>query len=128
MRPTPWLLIEKHRIQAPGFETKYGDNYGLFVIPFNYTGVKLRVMAQSGENSRNDLGNNYAWDHVSVSLPKRIPYWDEMAHIKELFWEDHETVMQLHVPKSKHINFVKYCLHLWRPLDEKIPLPPITMV
>jgi len=75
MRPTPWLLAEPHRLQVPGYESAYGDNYGMFLIPHARTGVKLRVMAQSGSNSRADLGHAYAWDHVSVSLPNRTPNW-----------------------------------------------------
>jgi hypothetical protein len=128
MRPTPWLLAEPHRLQVPGYESAYGDNYGMFLIPHARTGVKLRVMAQSGSNSRADLGHAYAWDHVSVSLPNRTPNWTEMAFVKSIFWDDHETVMQLHVPVAEHRNLHPNCLHLWRPLNERIPQPPPDMV
>jgi hypothetical protein len=47
-----------------------------------------------------------------------------MDFIKGLFWSDEETVMQLHPPRSEWINNHDYCLHLWRPLDVAIPLPP----
>lgn len=128
MRPAPWLLAEPHRIQAPGYESRYGDNFGIFEIPFAQTGVRLRVLAQSGTNSREELGDDYAWDHVSVSLPKRIPNWLEMSLIKTVFWSDDEAVMQLHVPAAQHLNVHPNCLHLWRPLLAEIPLPPATMV
>jgi len=32
--------------------------------------------------------------------------------------------MQLHPPRSKWINNHPYCLHLWRPTKQEIPLPP----
>jgi len=38
------------------------------------------------------------WDHVSVSLRHRAPNWPEMEFVKRRFFNDGETVMQLHVP------------------------------
>jgi hypothetical protein len=128
MRPAPWLLAEPHRLQSPGLETEYGDNYGVFLIPHAKTGVKLRAIAQAGENSRADLGDQFAWDHVSVSLPTRIPNWTEMAFVKSIFWDDDETVVQFHVPAADHQNLHPNCLHLWRPLLLIIPRPPGLMV
>ena len=64
------------------------------------------------------------WDHLSVSHPKRVPDWAEMEHIKRLFFRDDETAMQLHVPPSQHINCHPHTLHLWRPTDRDIPMPP----
>ena len=43
---------------------------------------------------------------------------------KDLCWAAEEAVMQLHPPRSKWINNHPYCLHLWRPLNQEIPLPP----
>lgn len=68
------------------------------------------------------------WDHVSISTANRCPTWDEMEQIKRLFFEDHETAMQLHVPPADHINNHPYCLHLWRPTHMEIPRPPGFMV
>jgi hypothetical protein len=47
-----------------------------------------------------------------------------MDFVKRTFWEDTEAVMQLHPPRSEHVNYHEYCLHLWRPQDAAIPLPP----
>ena len=109
--------LNAYRYQVPGREY-YGDDAGAFLIPHPATGVKLRVVAGSGEG----------WDHVSVSLPNRCPNWPEMCFIKELFFHDIETVMQLHVPSVDHVNNHPYCLHLWRPLGVEIPRPPAIMV
>ncbi len=68
------------------------------------------------------------WDHVSISLARRCPSWDEMEWIKKIFFKDDELVMQLHVPTGKHINVHPNCLHLWRPQDQEIPIPPLWMV
>jgi hypothetical protein len=80
--------------------------------------TQLRIVAS-------DIGE---WEHVSVSTKTRCPTWDEMCDIKALFWEDEETVMQLHPPKSQHISNMPFCLHLWRPKALEIPLPPSIMV
>ena len=68
------------------------------------------------------------WEHVSVSLPNRCPNWLEMCHIKDLFWDKNEAVMQLHPAKSEYVNIHQFCLHLWKPLKAEIPLPPMVAV
>jgi hypothetical protein len=70
------------------------------------------------------FSNGEGWEHVSVSLQTRCPTWDEMEAVKRRFWDDADTVMQLHVPPKDHRNFHPYCLHLWRPTDCEIPRPP----
>lgn len=70
--------------------------------------------------------NGGGWEHVSVSMKnqKRCPTWEEMCAIKDMFFYPEETVMQLHPAKSQYVNYHEYCLHLWRPLNAEIPLPP----
>lgn len=51
-----------------------------------------------------------------------------MQQVKELFWDDEQAVMQLHPPKSTYRNHHPGCLHMWRPTDQNIPLPPADMV
>lgn len=68
------------------------------------------------------------WDHVSVSRKDRCPTWEEMEMIKRRFFKEDETCFQLHVPPKEHINNHPYCLHMWRPHNQEIPLPPMEMV
>ena len=68
------------------------------------------------------------WDHVSVSLPDRCPTWEEMCKVKALFWDDEDAVMELHPTRSDWVNNHQFCLHLWRPQECSIPLPPALMV
>lgn len=70
------------------------------------------------------------WDHVSISpYKKRItPSWDDMCKIKDIFFEENETVIQYHPAKSEYINRMANCLHLWRPQTEAIPTPPTSFV
>jgi hypothetical protein len=101
MRNAPNLKIENARVDGPS-----NSNYGFFV--FQWRGTKIRCQASCGGG----------WDHVSVSCATRCPTWEEMAWVKEKFFCDNEAVMQLHVPKSEHINNHPYCLHLWRPQSD----------
>lgn len=100
----------------------YGDPgnavCGAFILPSPRTGATLRIIATNADG----------WDHVSVSLPGRIPNWIEMDHVKRTFFNPHEVVWQYHVPSEKHINFHPNCLHLWRKHDFEMPLPPVDFV
>lgn len=73
-------------------------------------------------------GSRLGWDHVSISRPDRCPDWAEMCFLHQIFFKDDEVAMQLHVPATDHINIHSHCLHLWRPHDTDIPLPPADMV
>jgi hypothetical protein len=70
------------------------------------------------------FSNSYDWEHVSVSFTYRCPVWEEMCKVKDIFFNEEESVVQYHPPKSNYVNHHPYCLHLWKPLKEKIPLPP----
>jgi len=94
---------------------------GLYMIPYtNPKGKSLDLKVQMSWGDK--------WDHVSISRPNRCPTWFEMDFIKNLFFEPDEVVYQLHVGIENHVNIHKYCLHLWRPQNKEIPLPPIYMV
>lgn len=119
MRKLPWYEAEKYRwADAPGgYASCFGDDFGVFQIPGPMQRT-LRVLASSGEG----------WEHVSVSLPTHCPNWPEMSFVKDLFWDEYECVMQLHVPKSDHVNHHPYCLHLWKPIGVEIPRPNSILV
>lgn len=101
---------------------------GAFLVPYKRPGKlkteMIRVIASHGK----DQAGEWRWDHVSVSLSNRCPTWDEMEYIKRLFFKPDEVAMQLHVGEAAHISMHPYCLHIWRPLDVSIPLPPSGMV
>ena len=115
-------LLEMYR-DREGERRVYGCNgdndNGVFVIPSEEAfPAKLLVVATSGGG----------WDHVSVSMKDRCPTWGEMEQVAKLFFGDWETAMQLHVPRSDHVNCHPFCLHWWRPQDVNIPRPPAEMV
>lgn len=82
------------------------------------TGAIVLCIASSGEG----------WDHVSASLANRTPTWEEMEFVKRQFFKRSETVVQIHPPEDKYVNLCATCLHLWRPHNETLPLPPRKLI
>ena len=98
-------------------DESYGNN-GCFQIPRKNSNKWFNVIASDGEG----------WEHVSVSLPSRTPTWEEMCYIRDIFWQDDEVIVQYHPPKTEYVNNHDYCLHLWKPIDKEIPMPPSILV
>lgn len=120
---------EEHRLKKGPLQShpEHGNN-GMFIFlsPFDETNNTKFVCIASDQ-----LG----WDHVSVqvtmqgSMTGRMPTWEEMCFIKDLFWSDDECVVQYHPPKSEYVNFHPHVLHLWRPNEgPALPMPPSFMV
>lgn len=114
--------LDMYRDCSPEVVSYFGNTgdgtCGVFDVPSPTDGRLMRVVASVGAD----------WEHISVSRSKRCPNWPEMEHVKRLFFQDDETVMQLHVPPSDHISKCHTCLHLWRPMEVEIPRPPAWMV
>lgn len=70
------------------------------------------------------------WEHVSVApyAERVIPSWNDMCRIKDIFWKEDEAVVQYHPAKSDYVNIKDNCLHLWRPTDGSLPVPPKELV
>jgi hypothetical protein len=116
-------LLDMYRLRGSRLPARFrayegDDTCGAFVVKSPIDKADLVVMASS----------DFGWEHVSVSRRNRCPNWAEMSYVKGLFFKNDETVMQLHVPSSDHINDHPNCLHLWRCLDREIPRPPAWMV
>jgi hypothetical protein len=117
--------LEAGRIRSGpyGSDASYGA-CGAFDV-HGPCGERLRIISSGADASDADA---HAWEHVSVSTHRRTPNWREMAFVKDLFWEDEETVVQFHPPKSEYIDLHPYCLHLWRWTKGDFPAPPAILV
>jgi hypothetical protein len=113
--------LESGRIRDGRMASTAADGMAGAFLVMGPKGEKLAIVSSG-------VDDTYKWEHVSVSTGRRIPNWEEMCFVKDLFWEDHEAVMQLHPPKADYVNCHPNCLHLWRPLDGNIPLPPAILV
>lgn len=122
-------LAEKGRMKSGPYASNYRDRFGAFQLLCPRGGL-LKVIASAGdEPSEDDLfPNGTRWDHVSVSLKDRTPTWEEMAWVKTLFFEEEEAAIEFHPPKSVYVNDTATVLHIWKPLDFAIVLPPTICV
>ena len=63
---------------------------------------------------------NGIMEHVSVSCfdRRRLPTWEDMATLKDIFFFPDEMVIQIHPPEERYFHGIgrtQNCLHLWRP-------------
>ena len=120
-------LPEQYRAKSPGtvYATQEGDNFGAFKIPHpKNANLHFKCL----------VGTGMGWDHVSVTVrnPKAgvdiTPTWDEMCHIKDIFFDKTECVVQYHPIETDYVNFSKHTLHLWRQQNIEFPTPNRLMV
>lgn len=122
MRETFGDIVEKGRVRTGMMGTKPGSTFGAFFVTHPVTREPLKVIASDGDGLPG-LGLE-RWEHVSVSCARRCPVWDEMQWVKTLFFKPEETAFQFHPPDADYVNINKNVLHIWRPCETSIPLPP----
>ena len=125
--------IEPARYVDPNvaeLNSKEGDCHGAFSFSTGGANTIVSVLVDTKRG----------WEHVSVSGHRRIkqgskvrtvpftPNWEEMQGIKDLFFKKSETVFQFHPDESLSASAHDGTLHLWRPVDQVIPLPPQELV
>lgn len=109
----------------------YGDGFlgdeanGAFIIDRYNTGEFYLVIASNGQG----------WDHVSVTIHKKnggsvkkCPSYQEMMMIKEKLFSEEDVVFQLHPREEDYINTHPYCLHLWKPNNCNMVVPPLNSI
>lgn len=117
---------ERYRVQDPRMpfhqDAQNCPDFGWFLLPPKIGNRLIFTVASNGG----------AWEHVSVSIRQGnktlTPTWEEMAHVKSVFWGEEDCVIEYHPPKSDYVNQHPNVLHLWRPIDIQIPLPPSIFV
>ena len=85
-------------------------------LPF--AGIRAGIINLNGVQTHLCVGRNEdGWEHVSAEfMAKRLPTWNEMCFIKDMFWGEEEEVVQIHPRKSDYVNITD-ALHLWRPVN-----------
>lgn len=79
----------------------------------------------SGKSFYCIASNGGGWEHVSIHRPNgKLPTWEEMCAIKDMFFNEEEVVVQYHPRKSEYVNIHEGCLHLWKPTTVEMPTPP----
>jgi len=74
---------EKFRVKTGPMRSdkSYGNN-GAFLVSSLKLKRRLQVICSDQEG----------WEHVSVSIHDRMPTWEEMNFIKNLFWDEDEYI------------------------------------
>lgn len=83
-------------------------------IDINTYGAEIMVGKYKGSVvfSNNERG----YEHVSFCpYNGRLPDWNAMCELKDMFFDDEEEAYQIMPKKSEYVNMVDNCLHLWRP-------------
>lgn len=124
----------QYRLTKPGdrFSTTPADGMnGIFVVPLHKhmsCGHVVNALCVVSSGLYEDGKAIIPWEHVSVRIMEyhkdRIPTWNEMCAIKEMFWNDDEVVVQYHPAKKDYVNCHPCVLHLWRPILDHLPTPP----
>lgn len=84
----------------------------------NMGGSRTGIIELNGVRTSVIVGRNEdGWEHVSIMKQShKLPTWDEMCLIKDIFWSGEEEVVQIHPRQSEYVNITDV-LHLWRPVD-----------
>lgn len=134
MIPKTTETLEKCRVADQYAKELRGLPCGAFVVPGpTKDGPYLQVISSGTPTAADYVAMGLRpplFEHVSVRAKdvERCPTWEEMCHVKDLFWRPDELVLQYHPPKSEYVNCHPFVLHLWRPLDVVIPLPDRKMI
>lgn len=104
------------------------NGFGGSIFPIEYKNGKVKIV----QDYDKVLNFMFSWacgyEHLSVSTTVKTPTWEQMCKMKDIFWAEDEVCMQLHPAKENYINNMSFCLHIWKPINEKIPIPPNLMV
>lgn len=68
------------------------------------------------------------WEHLSVSMPNKTPSWEQMCMMKDIFWNKDEACVEYHPKEEDYVNNHNHCLHIWKPTEVELPLPPSILV
>lgn len=65
------------------------------------------------------LMNDNTWYlHVSCSYRNKLPSWNDLKRVKNLFIGEDRIAYQVLPKQSEYVNLMPYCLHLWSPLEQ----------
>lgn len=122
---------EKYReITGKLATTKEAGPNGVFHIPIYkdrfFTGRQITI-----GNLQCIASNEKGWEHLTVAvvnnskseMAKRKPTIDEIEKVKNLFWDDTDTVVIFFPDKTKYHNPFPTVVHLWRQIGSIYSLP-----
>lgn len=116
---TDFTHVDQFRKHSGPYGSNNGERNGAFYLKLG----KVEIIAIVSDGNK-----VIPWEHVSARCfdykGERVPTWGEMCHLKGLFWEEEECVVQYHPPRSDYVNNHPHVLHLWKPIGIEMPRPP----
>lgn len=101
--PAGWEVRQRHPVGG--------------MVAVHYAGLSVIMSGSVEDDSRR-------WIHLSCGRQKRLPNWDDLKLVKQLFLGDRWAIQVL--PKAeKYVNINPFVLHLWHCADE-FALPDFT--
>ncbi len=96
------------RVLPPGWDVDHGCGNVLFNRSI---GISVIISAERHDDGRR-------WLHVSLARRSRLPTWDDVRLIKDLFVGRGRKAIQILPPENEYVNVHPHCLHLWSCLDD----------
>ncbi len=102
-----WAWDLAPTVLPPGWK-RHNDERGL-----RYTsGDGLLVIFTAAEER-----DGKRWIHVSASRASRLPGWQDMKNVKDIFIGPKRLAVQVFPRKDEYVNVHPFVLHLWSCLD-----------
>ena len=102
--PISWKLIDKMSLPEAGETYVYQGKAGIRVF-----------MSLEHEDD-----GDRRWLHVSCSRRDRLPSWEDLRAVKDLFIGRGKEALQILPPEEEYVNLHPNTLHLWHCIDERI--------
>lgn len=81
---------------------------------FRLDGLKVMLSVEAKD------GDPRKWLHVSLSREDRLPSWDDIRTVKDIFIGRHRTAIQVLPREEEYVNLNKTVLHLWCCLNDEV--------
>lgn len=94
------------RVLPPGWRHTGGNHWA--------TGDGLSIIASA------EWVGGERWWHVSCARPARLPSWDDLRKVKDVFIGRDHTAVSVLPSEDRYVNTHPFCLHLWRNLDREL--------
>lgn len=79
-----------------------------FGVAFYHKPKKLAVIC-----SLDTMDNGKTYLHISLSHPNKIPDWNTVKMVKELFIGKNKAALIYLPTEEEYVDLMPYCLHLW---------------
>lgn len=112
-----WRMIE---------ERKDGAMFMHRIIPLKVIVSINPYTEQCWINATESSSHKRTWIHASISHETRMPEYEELKMLHNMFIGSERFAYQLFVPTAKHVNCHPRCLHLWARLDGEAVTPDFT--